>query len=64
MAYKQTANRTIERSPNVAAILADYRDQQACQESLRRRRERACRVVETAERTRTYSKDEHRVREK
>ena len=40
MAYIQTANRTIERSPNVAAIGADYRDEQACQESLRRRRER------------------------
>ena len=26
MAYVQTANRTIERSPNVAAIGADYRD--------------------------------------
>ena len=26
MAYIQTANRTIERSPNVAAIGADYRD--------------------------------------
>ena len=40
MAYIQTANRTIERSPNVAAIGADNRDYQACQESLRRRRER------------------------
>ena len=40
MPYVQTANRTIERSPNMAAIGADYRDQQACQESLRRRRER------------------------
>ena len=26
MAYIQTANRTIERSPNVAATGADYRD--------------------------------------
>ena len=26
MAYIQTANRTIERSPHVAAIGADYRD--------------------------------------
>ena len=64
MAYIQTANRTIERSPNVAAIRADYRDQQACQESLRPRRERACCVVETADGTRTYSKDELRVQEK
>ena len=39
MPHIQTANRTIERSPNVAAIGADYRDKQACQESLRRRRE-------------------------
>ena len=30
MAYTQTANRTTERSPNVAVIRADYRDQQAC----------------------------------
>ena len=37
MAYVHTANRTIERSPNVPAIGADYR---ACQESLRRRGER------------------------
>ena len=40
MAYIQTANCTIERSPNVAVIGADYRDEQVCQESLRRRRER------------------------
>ena len=32
--YIQMTNRTIERSPNVAAIRADYRDEQTCQESL------------------------------
>ena len=65
MAYVYTDGESIiEPLPNVAEIRADYRDQLAYQESLRRRRERACRVVETAEGMRTFSKDEHRVREK
>ena len=57
MAYIQTANRTIERSPNVAAMGADYRER----EPSTSQGERARRVVETAVGTRTYCKDARRI---
>ena len=62
MAYIQTPNRTIERSPNVAAIGADYRELTGLsREPSTSQGERARRVVETAVGTRTYSKDARRI---
>ena len=55
MAYIQTANRTIERSPNVARLTGLSREPSTSQG------ERARRVVETAVGTRTYFTDARRI---
>ena len=59
MAYIQTANRTIERSPHVAAIGEINRLVKRAFDVAGR--ERVRRVVETAVGTRTYSKDARRI---
>ena len=59
MAYIQTANRTIERSPHVAAIGEINRLVKRAFDVAGR--ERARRVVETAVGTRTYSKHARRI---
>ena len=59
MAYIQTANRTIERSPHVAAIGEINRLVKRAFDVAGR--ERARRVVETAVGTRTYSKVKRRT---
>ena len=59
MAYIQTANRTIERSPHVAAIGEINRLVKRAFDVAWR--ERARRVVETAVGTRTHSKDARRI---